>query len=44
MTIVGSQGREAIRLPALPTATKWKINRNWNRRYQDGKHKPMDKK
>jgi hypothetical protein len=24
--------------------TKHKTNRNWNRRYQDGKHKPRSKK
>lgn len=27
-----------------PQPTKFKPNRNWNRRYQDGHHKPKGKK
>jgi hypothetical protein len=37
--MTGNQGHEPIRLPATPTATRYKLNRNWNRRGDNTKYK-----
>lgn len=36
--------QEPLRVPIDSHQTKMKTNRNWNRRYQDGHHKPKEKK
>jgi hypothetical protein len=35
----GNQGHEPIRLPAMPTATRWKVNPNWTYRGDNTKYK-----